>query len=153
MNSLSKLPGRQEFDEAFARMKQDAKRTGKPLSLLLVGVDAEGFKSFIDEFGHVEGDKALQQALPRIPECIVQTMWLQDFVAFLGPVGSELRVDALLPDTSLFEAAVRAQQIIARIMSTFADIPGHRFVKQPSKRVARSESGLVISITLRAVHE
>jgi diguanylate cyclase (GGDEF)-like protein len=56
---LTGLGNRRRLDEALDREWRRAIRTGKPLALLIIDVDA--FKSFNDTFGHLAGDLALQQ--------------------------------------------------------------------------------------------
>ena len=58
---LTNLPNRRSFEEAFERMWNGARRTGKPLSLLIV--DADHFKRYNDRYGHAVGDEVLKGLL------------------------------------------------------------------------------------------
>ncbi len=142
MHPPASLPGRREFEEALARMTQDAQRTGKPLSLLLVDVD--GFKRVNDTFGHTEGDAVSDQ----IVICIAPSARPQDFLARL----SLDQFAVLLPNTPVSAASALGEQMLALVVRAFAGNPRHRFVELPSKRVARANSGLTMSISLRPLH-
>ena len=55
---LTGLANRRRFEDAYERACEDARRTGKPLSLLVV--DADHFKRYNDTHGHVVGDEVLK---------------------------------------------------------------------------------------------
>ncbi|WP_284247023.1 sensor domain-containing diguanylate cyclase, partial [Methylobacterium haplocladii] len=55
---LTGLANRRSFEEAFDRYRKDARRTGKPFSLLIV--DADHFKRYNDRYGHTVGDEVLK---------------------------------------------------------------------------------------------
>ena len=57
-DALTGLPNRRRFEHALALAADDARRTGKPLSLLVV--DADYFKRFNDRYGHAVGDEVLR---------------------------------------------------------------------------------------------
>ena len=56
-DALTGLSNRRRFEEVFVRAWEDAARTGKPLSLLVV--DADHFKRYNDRYGHAVGDEVL----------------------------------------------------------------------------------------------
>ena len=59
VDSLTGLANRRRFDESLASEWLRAMRDQAPLSLLLI--DADHFKLYNDSYGHVRGDKCLQQ--------------------------------------------------------------------------------------------
>ncbi|MFH1625749.1 MAG: diguanylate cyclase [Pseudomonadota bacterium] len=58
-DSLTGLYNQRHFYGEIGREIERAKRLGRPLSLILFDVD--GFKSYNDTYGHLEGDKILQK--------------------------------------------------------------------------------------------
>lgn len=59
IDGLTEIPNRRLFDETLAEQIERCKTELKPISLLLV--DADNFKSYNDNYGHVAGDDALKQ--------------------------------------------------------------------------------------------
>ncbi|MDV2986103.1 UNVERIFIED_CONTAM: sensor domain-containing diguanylate cyclase [Methylobacteriaceae bacterium AG10] len=57
-DTLTGLANRRHFEEAFARASRLSRRTGRPLSLLVV--DADHFKRYNDRYGHAVGDAVLK---------------------------------------------------------------------------------------------
>lgn len=57
-DSLTELFNRRYLDEAFPQALAQARRSGAPVSILLLDID--GFKSFNDTYGHKAGDEALK---------------------------------------------------------------------------------------------
>lgn len=57
-DALTGLANRRRFEQALVRAGDDARRTGRPLSLLVI--DADHFKRFNDRYGHAVGDEVLQ---------------------------------------------------------------------------------------------
>jgi len=101
-DGLTLLANRKQFDETLTREFSRAKRSKKPLSLIMLDLDL--FKKFNDRYGHLAGDEclrmvaaALQTALRRVP----------DLVARYG--GEEFVV--ILPDTTMAGAAVVAERL------------------------------------------
>lgn len=106
---LTKLPNRRAFEDAFTRAG-GAKRSGKPLSLLIV--DADHFKRFNDRYGHQVGDEVLQ-GLARCLSASVHRP--HDLVCRVG--GEEFAI--LLPDTDQAGALRIAEKVHAEV-STLA---------------------------------
>lgn len=76
-DGLTGVNNRRKFDAVYEREWQDAQRTGEPLSLLMFDVDF--FKSYNDQYGHVEGDeclrrvaRALDRAAHRSRDCLAR---------------------------------------------------------------------------------
>ena len=65
-DALTGLPNRRRFEEAFEAAWDRARRTGKPLSLLVV--DADHFKRYNDRYGHPQGDQCLDELFVALPE-------------------------------------------------------------------------------------
>jgi diguanylate cyclase (GGDEF)-like protein len=98
------LTGLYNYRELQARLTQEldrAVRYESPLSILMI--DADGFKGYNDEHGHIAGDRALA-ALGEILRTSVREV---DFVARYG--GEEFTV--ILPETDAAGAFVVAEKI------------------------------------------
>lgn len=93
---LTSLPNRRAFDVQLAQELSRVKRTGQPLSLLLLDIDY--FKQYNDYYGHPGGDQALQ-ALGEVVAYVARRG--VDMGARLG--GEEFAI--LLPNTE--EAGAR----------------------------------------------
>lgn len=96
-DGLTGIANRRMFDQRFDAEWSDARRSGRPLSLVLVDVD--WFKSFNDAYGHVAGDDCLRSVAGVLREAARRP---RDVAARLG--GDEFVI--LLPDTE--EAAAQA---------------------------------------------
>jgi diguanylate cyclase (GGDEF)-like protein len=106
---LTGLPNRRRFEQDFGRIWKSARRTGKPLSLLVV--DADHFKRYNDRYGHAVGDEVLK-GLARCLSAGVHRP--DDVVARVG--GEEFAV--LLPDTD----AAGAMRIAAKVQESVASL-------------------------------
>jgi diguanylate cyclase (GGDEF)-like protein len=89
-DAMTGLANRRRFDEAFAVAQDSARRTGRPLSLLLV--DADHFKRFNDQYGHALGDDVLKG----LARCLTKSVHRPDDLACR--VGGE-EFALLLPNT------------------------------------------------------
>ncbi len=130
-DGLTGLWNRRHFDEAFARLTEEARSVGgavRPLSLILLDVDR--FKLFNDTRGHQEGDAVLRHI----------ALLLQAYCRFGDlPVrfgGEEFAV--LLPNTPLEEAAEVATRL--RKLIEF-DSPSPDYRVTASFGVAQSHEG------------
>ncbi|MEL1263848.1 CHASE2 domain-containing protein [Pseudoxanthomonas putridarboris] len=101
-DALTGLANRNRFDHALDQELRVARRTGQPLSLLVMDIDH--FKQLNDTQGHAAGDAALK-ALARVLRSRARRP--RDLVARLG--GDEFAV--LLPETSAQAAATIATTI------------------------------------------
>lgn len=101
-DSLTGLSNRRYFDKMLATEFYRLKRSGAPLSLIMLDVDF--FKNYNDHYGHVAGDDCLKQI------GTVLTMMgsrLPDIVARYG--GEEFII--ILPETEDYGAATLAEHI------------------------------------------
>ncbi|MCJ2101239.1 sensor domain-containing diguanylate cyclase [Methylobacterium sp. E-046] len=107
-DTLTKLPNRRAFEDAFTRATDNARRSGKPLALLIV--DADHFKRFNDRYGHQVGDEVLQ-GLARCLSASVHRP--NDLVCRVG--GEEFAI--LLTDTDQAGALRIAEKVHAEVSS------------------------------------
>ncbi|MFC4727861.1 diguanylate cyclase [Coralloluteibacterium thermophilus] len=101
---LTGLPNRRSFDEALARGVAAARRTQRPLGVLLLDVDR--FKAINDAHSHAVGDEVLRQVGRLLAEACRGT----DTAARIG--GEEFAL--VLPDTGLDEVLAVAGRLRAR---------------------------------------
>lgn len=109
-DGLTGLPNRRAFEDAFARAAGGARRSAKPLSLLII--DADHFKRFNDRYGHQVGDEVLK-GLARVLLASVHRP--HDQVCRIG--GEEFAI--LLPETDQAGARCVAEKVHAEV-STLA---------------------------------
>jgi diguanylate cyclase (GGDEF)-like protein len=106
-DSLSGLHNRRAFDEKLAMEWQRAKRSGQPLSLLMLDIDE--FKKYNDHFGHVQGDTCIRDFADILFSSIRRPA---DFIARFG--GEEFVI--ILPETDINGASHLGESIINNIM-------------------------------------
>lgn len=102
---LTGLLNRRYLEERLTEEIKRSNRHGFPMSFLMIDVDE--FKSYNDNFGHTEGDKALQM----VGASLKETLRGADVAARYG--GEEFSI--LLPQTSSAEAQVIAERIRERV--------------------------------------
>ena len=107
LDPLTKLANRKSFDEGLAREMSEARKTGVPLSLVLLDIDH--FKSFNDTWGHQTGDQVLRLVAMTLKSNIKG----KDVAARYG--GEEFA--AILPETDLEGAIILADNIRKAIQS------------------------------------
>jgi len=100
-DGLTGIANRRRFDTVFEEDWDTARRSGRPLSLLMLDIDY--FKQYNDHYGHVQGDYCLK-LVARVLEKAVRRS--QDFLARFG--GEEFVL--VLPDTD----AAAASEVAAR---------------------------------------
>ncbi|MFC5462677.1 GGDEF domain-containing protein [Massilia niabensis] len=100
-DSLTGLINRHAFMQEAERARAQAKRSGRPLALMVVDIDH--FKQFNDRHGHALGDQALRMFV----EATGQTLRAHDLMGRLG--GEEFAV--LLPGTAILEAMDTAERL------------------------------------------
>lgn len=99
---LTGLPNRRAFDECLAKELARTKRSGQPLSLIMIDIDH--FKAFNDIYGHLAGDGCLR----RVGGALERTDRRPgDFIARYG--GEEFC--AILPATDEDNAHVFAERL------------------------------------------
>ncbi|MDB5542762.1 MAG: hypothetical protein JWQ89_4489 [Devosia sp.] len=107
-DGLTGIANRRAFDMALSREVARSRRTGAPLSLLMI--DADRFKRFNDDHGHLAGDTCLKA----ITEVVaIGARRPTDLAARYG--GEELVL--LLPDTSLDAARTIAADLCRQVQS------------------------------------
>lgn len=90
-DKLTNIGNRGAMDIAFERELKLAQRHDEPLSLLVIDVDH--FKRVNDTFGHIDGDRALQQVVSSIQNTLRETDQVfryggEEFVALLHNTGA-----------------------------------------------------------------
>lgn len=101
-DALTGMANRREFDEHLRLEVQRARRTGEPLALIMVDIDA--FKAYNDLYGHAAGDDCLCQFALSLKSVFVRGV---DLVARYG--GEEFAV--LLPGTGQEGALALADRL------------------------------------------
>ncbi|WP_373987113.1 diguanylate cyclase domain-containing protein [Duganella sp. BuS-21] len=109
VDGLTELANRRRFDEVYEAEWQRSRRSGRPLSLALLDIDA--FKQYNDFYGHPAGDRALRAVARTAASGLRRPA---DLAARYG--GEEMVL--LLPDTE----AAQAQQVVASICSAIAEL-------------------------------
>lgn len=102
---LTGLANRRLFDYVLDRELKKVRRTGKPVSLLMLDIDS--FKAINDVYGHPAGDSVLEQ----IGAIIKETFRGSDLAARYG--GEEFAV--ILPDTDRDQAVAIAERLRGRV--------------------------------------
>lgn len=111
---LTGVLNRRAFEERIQQALATARRTGSPLSVLMI--DADHFKSINDRFGHDVGDEVLKT----MAKVMVDRLRETDCVARMG--GEEFAI--LLPDTDDVGAELVAKSLLDRMRATEIDGPG-----------------------------
>jgi two-component system cell cycle response regulator len=105
IDALTGLRNRAYLDERLLAEEQQALRTGRPLSLVMM--DLDHFKSLNDTFGHPFGDLVLQ----RVGDFITRAIRPYDVACRYG--GEELAL--ILPDTNLADAVTVAERVRVQV--------------------------------------
>jgi len=116
-DELTGLANHRRFQEILAGEEARARRTGRPLSLVMLDID--DFKAVNDTFGHQEGDAVLRAVGRTLRDICRRT----DEPARYG--GEELAV--VLPDTDGEGAYVLAEELRSAVarLHLLPDGPGH----------------------------
>nr|WP_246344071.1 GGDEF domain-containing protein [Acidocella aromatica] len=114
-DALTGIPNRRAYDQKLTEEYSRAKRTGAPLSLLMLDID--NFKQYNDNFGHLAGDSALQS----VARVLLSSLRPYDFLARYG--GEEFAI--ILPSTDLADAIVVAERV--RGLVAASEFPHRKF--------------------------
>ena len=109
-DALTGVYNRGFFDETLATLLARSRRTGSPVTLMMIDVDH--FKRVNDTYGHRAGDEALQA----VASAIVATSRTSDIVCRYG--GEEFAV--LLPDTDLPQGIQLAERLCQAVPAALA---------------------------------
>ena len=111
---LTGLYNRRYMQEALEREIHRARRRSRPLAVMLLDIDH--FKSYNDTYGHAAGDEALRF----VAETLLLNVRAEDLGVRYG--GEEFVI--ILPECSLQQAAVRAEEIRKRLKELYEARPG-----------------------------
>jgi diguanylate cyclase len=100
-DALTGLKNRRAFEDLLPKAVLGARRTGAPLSLVLIDIDH--FKQVNDRFGHVTGDRVLQGIANAVQNLARET----DVASRYG--GEEFAI--IMPGTTIEDATVLAEQL------------------------------------------
>lgn len=113
-DTLTGACNRRHFHDVLPQELERAARYGHPLSVLMIDLDL--FKSINDRYGHLTGDRVLQQ----VADCVRGELRKVDLLTRWG--GEEFVV--LLPDTASEQAMLLAERIRANLAARPVDGPG-----------------------------
>ncbi|MFY9562534.1 MAG: GGDEF domain-containing protein [Terriglobales bacterium] len=108
------LYNRRYMQEFLEREIHRARRRGRPLAVMLLDIDH--FKRYNDTFGHAAGDEALRF----VAEALLFSVRAEDLAVRYG--GEEFVI--LLPECTLQQAAIRAEEIRKRLKELYIARPG-----------------------------
>ncbi len=111
VDGLTGIPNRRRLDEYLAAVWQNCCAQDKPLSVLVI--DADRFKQYNDQYGHLAGDEILQRIAQRLLQCLRRS---EDLLARYG--GEEFIV--VMPGAELSVAQAMAEDMRGAIeLSSF----------------------------------
>ncbi|MFL6709150.1 MAG: diguanylate cyclase [Massilia sp.] len=105
-DGLTGIANRRHFDHVIDKELRRARRSGKPLSLLMIDIDF--FKAYNDHYGHQQGDDTLVKVAGALAARLQRPM---ELVARYG--GEEFAV--VLPETNASQAAKVAEMLRERV--------------------------------------
>lgn len=104
-DGLTGLYNRRKFDTHLTEEIRRSRRYNRPLALIMVDIDH--FKHYNDTYGHVQGDRLLQE----LAKVLVHSVRSTDFVARYG--GEEFAI--ILPETNKTCSLLAAEKIRAAV--------------------------------------
>jgi len=113
-DALTGLYNRRYMQEFLDRELHSARRKHRPVAVLML--DLDHFKRYNDTFGHAAGDKALAT----FAEILMRSVRAEDVACRYG--GEEFTL--ILPECSLRQATVRAEEIRQRLMDLRVETGG-----------------------------
>lgn len=137
-DGLTGIPNRRYFEEHLMAEWYRARRSLKPLSLIMIDID--NFKAYNDTYGHLNGDECLKKVAVSLHKGARRAA---DVVARLG--GEEFVV--LLPETTLDGAASLAEKL--RLQIEMLDIPNKHSSLYGKVTISLGVASLIPSPTLR----
>lgn len=130
IDALTKIPNRMQFQHLLQRCIARARRSGKPLCLFYIDIDA--FKDINDTFGHLAGDTTLETVAERLRSALPED-------SIIGRLaGDEFAVilDGLGPDENgRQQTDGLAQLLLDRLADPFF-VQGHEVFMTASMGVA-----------------
>ena len=99
------------FDDVLATQLATSKRSGRPLSVMMIDVDR--FKRINDRYGHAEGDRVLRT----VAQALAQSVRAADSVCRYG--GEEFCI--IVPGAPLATAALLAQRVLEEVPKACAE--------------------------------
>jgi diguanylate cyclase (GGDEF)-like protein/PAS domain S-box-containing protein len=119
-DGLTEVPNRRMFDVVLEREWANARRSGRPLSLLMLDIDY--FKEYNDHYGHIAGDECLKKVAGLLSRTASRS---RDFCARFG--GEEFVI--VLPETDSKAAEIVAEKCRCLVLQEM--IPHHRSKADP----------------------
>lgn len=114
-DALTGIPNRRAFDERLEEAWREARQLNKPLSLILIDIDA--FKAFNDTYGHLHGDACLRNVAQVLRRLVKEPA----LPARYG--GEEFAV--VMPVESAAEARELAEEIRKEVLALGIDHSGY----------------------------
>ncbi|NLL42544.1 MAG: GGDEF domain-containing protein [Firmicutes bacterium] len=115
LDQLTQIPNRRGFDSLFREAWKTARKTQKPLALIILDID--NFKSINDSFGHLMGDQCLKEL----------AQLLQNAARHLDAQAARLSGDefaCIFPGATEDQAIQAAESIRARLEKLVIDHEG-----------------------------
>jgi diguanylate cyclase (GGDEF)-like protein/PAS domain S-box-containing protein len=135
-DGLTEVPNRRMFDVVMEREWANARRSGRPLSLVMLDIDY--FKEYNDHYGHPAGDECLKRVAGMLGKAASRS---RDFVARFG--GEEFVM--VLPETDAEAAELVAEKCRCLVLEEM--IPHHRSKADPYLTVSLGVGTIVPTAT------